>query len=109
MGPDFTAEGCKSRYRRLKDSNPWLQKVARHTPLLRKKAQFSEEQIKQFQEHLDSQILIGAEKHVSAEIIAKVREDRGKGASYLKIAEDHDLTKSCVKFYCGRASYLGHR
>ena len=71
MGMELMMDTCRNRYTRLQRLDPQLKRVSKPSfcrSLAWKKRQFSEEQIKEYRQLLDSQTLIGKpEEHLSVE------------------------------------------
>ena len=112
MGMELTPTACSKRYQRLKHLNPQLKKTSTsnsYKTLAWKKRQFSEEQIEQYRQILDSQTLIGKpEGHLSVKKVARIQEDRRKGNTFAQICQDHNIaTRNAVVWHCKKPSTTG--
>ena len=107
MGSNITAGSYIARYKHLSLLNPQVHRARtsnRWTVHNFKKAQLSEEQIEQYRQLLYSQTLIGkSEEPLDAEVIAKMREDRGKGKTYQQIAQAYGLTEGGARHHCTKS------
>ena len=107
MGSEITRFSCIGRYNRLKELNPQLRRARtsyRGKSVRWKETRFSIEQIEQYRKLLDSQTLIGKfGERLSTEVVAKIREDRAKGKTFVQIAKDHGLTKSRARHHCTKS------
>ena len=112
MGMELTPAACSIRYQQLKRLNPQLKKTLKpnsYKTLAWKKRQFSEKQIEQYRQLLDSQTLIGKpEGYLSVEKVARIQEDRKKGKTIAQICQDHNIaTRNAAVWHCKKPSTTG--